>query len=861
MPAILLAVAFSAIALYHSYTVTRGHIAELIDRQSQLALRFDLAIRRYVAGHIRPEMEKHIGKNDFVPEAMSTSFVARAIFDDVHQEFPEYVLKFSAMNPRNPANQAGPEEQAMLAYFEANPKADKWSGQIHLDGRPYYACFHARRVESSCLKCHGNPEDAPASLVARYGRTAGFRRPLGSVFALDTVAIPMDRIRATMATDLRNHAVFILIGLIGFSTAVMAIFRIVVSRRLKLIAKHFRLIADHPQGQMIQPVVVDGHDEIRDLADGFNALARRLHDSHAMLEQRVMERTAQLLDTNGQLNARNAEREVAERELRESQRALATLLSNMPGMAYRCRNDADWAMEFVSEGSVELTGYSPEELINSRRISYAEVIHADDRDQVWEEVQRALANHEAFRLTYRIVTASGLQKWVWEQGRGITLPDGRLLAIEGFICDITDRKQAENLLHLAKEAADSANQAKSAFLANMSHEIRTPLTAIIGYADVLLEPGRLDQTCPDTIEAALTIKRNGEHLLSLINDILDLSKIEAGRMTVERIPCSPCALVGEVASLMRVRAEAKGLPLHVEYTTRVPEIIHVDPTRLRQILVNLLGNAIKFTEVGEVRLRVGYLTQESQGMLQFDVIDTGIGMTPDQAEQLFQSFVQADASTTRRYGGTGLGLTISLRLAEILGGTIRVIDTQPGRGTCFRLTIDAGCSGDVAMVADPLAATFVPPSADARARKGEPKSLLGLRVLLAEDGPDNQRLITHLLRKAGAEVEVVENGQKAIEQVLRRSRQERPFHAVLMDMQMPVLDGYEATRSLRSQGYGGRIIALTAHAMAGDRQRCLDAGCDDYAVKPVDRLRLVEAILADAASPLSPTCGSDTLSA
>ncbi len=389
--------------------------------------------------------------------------------------------------------------------------------------------------------------------------------------------------------------------------------------------------------------------------------------------------------------------------------------------------------------------------------------------------------------------------------------------------------------------AEMANISKSEFLANMSHEIRTPMTAILGFAENLLES---DQSESEKLNAIHTIRRNGEYLIDIINDILDLSKIEADKMVVERLPCNPCRIVAEVASLMRVRADAKGLPFNIEYIGAIPETIQSDPTRVRQILINLIGNAIKFTEVGGVRLVTRFVEGNHKPRLQFDVIDTGRGMTEEQVAKLFQPFVQADASTMREFGGTGLGLTISKRFAELLGGDIVFVETEEGVGTTVRVTVRTGSLDGVKMLEDPISATLV---ADAP-RPGTPVERLGLegcRILLAEDGPDNQRLISFVLQKAGAGVTVVENGKLAVDTALaalNRRREGDPKHTfdiILMDMQMPVMDGYEATGLLRLKGYTGPIIALTAHAMASDREKCIKAGCDDYATKPIDRKKLI----------------------
>ena len=398
-------------------------------------------------------------------------------------------------------------------------------------------------------------------------------------------------------------------------------------------------------------------------------------------------------------------------------------------------------------------------------------------------------------------------------------------------------------LETAKAQMEAATLAKSVFLANMSHEIRTPMTAILGFTENMLDP---DLTDSERLNAVHTIRRNGEHLLQIINDILDISKIEAGKLEVECIRCSPIQLVVDVHDLMIVQAERKKLPLGIEYIGPVPETIQTDPTRLRQILVNLIGNAIKFTDEGGVRLVIQTMFKDPIGgarpaepMLQFDVIDTGMGLSAEQIGKLFKSYSQANASTTRMFGGSGLGLMISNRLATMLGGDVKVF-SSPGEGSTFRVTVTTGPLDSVRMLTNPAEAAILQPE-DTSATKGE-TARLNSRILLAEDGPDNQRLIGHILRKAGAEVMIVENGKLAVDAAIKACDAASPFDLILMDIQMPVMDGYEATGLLRQKGYTGPIIALTARAMASDRKQCLDAGCDDYAIKPIDRKKLIQMI-------------------
>jgi len=391
--------------------------------------------------------------------------------------------------------------------------------------------------------------------------------------------------------------------------------------------------------------------------------------------------------------------------------------------------------------------------------------------------------------------------------------------------EMLERQVAERTAELerAKARADAANRAKTDFLANMSHEIRTPMTAILGYADLLAD----DATDASAVQnASQTIRRNANHLLGVINDILDLSKIEAGMMKPELEPASPAGVIAEAIALLGPVADERGLSLSGRMLTPIPASATTDPMRLRQILINLIGNGLKFTSEGGVRVEASH----EGDRLRVVVRDTGIGMSPEQSDRLFEPFVQADGSMTRRFGGTGLGLAISRRYARMIGGDLTV-ESEPGVGSAFTCEIHAPRepgAGDVPPGA------IDPDALLAHASSGRLEPVSG-RVLLVEDGPDNQRLIRHVLRKAGAEVTVAEDGAEALEIVER----EGGFDLILMDMQMPRMDGYEATRRLRASGYRGAIVALTAHAMPEQLRRCLDCGCDATGAKPIDREALI----------------------
>jgi signal transduction histidine kinase/CheY-like chemotaxis protein len=403
-----------------------------------------------------------------------------------------------------------------------------------------------------------------------------------------------------------------------------------------------------------------------------------------------------------------------------------------------------------------------------------------------------------------------------------------------------DLRHREDELVSSRDKAETASTAKSVFLANMSHEIRTPLTAIMGYAEVLYELGDISRAPQQRLDAIRAIERNSQHLLLIINDVLDISKIEAGKATIEILPCDVVQLIADIESLMRQRAESKQLPLIIQYDGPIPEFVRTDATRFRQIVVNLLGNAIKFTSQGSVRVVVRF-RDGSTPTLEVEVIDSGIGISADAQAQLFQPFVQADSSTTRRFGGTGLGLAISRQLAELLGGSLILADSQPERGSTFRLSISTGDVNGVARIVPSSNSKQAPRPSELVAPKVV-MTLVGVHVLVAEDGVDNQRLVRYLLERAGATVEMVDDGKQACDRILQPSSDCPPVHVILMDMQMPVMDGYAATRHLRAAGCDVPILALTAHAMADDRQKCIAAGCDDYVSKPIDRKEMIATI-------------------
>lgn len=385
-------------------------------------------------------------------------------------------------------------------------------------------------------------------------------------------------------------------------------------------------------------------------------------------------------------------------------------------------------------------------------------------------------------------------------------------------------------LEASRAEAERANQAKSAFLANMSHEIRSPLGAIMGFSELLRHT---DLTTEERSNYLSIIDRNSTQLLRVIDDILDLAKVEAGKMTIENIEFSLSELLADFASIVGFKARENGIKFELYADTPLPEEIISDPTRIRQILNNAVGNAIKFTPFGSVKLKVSYAEQ----ILSFEITDTGRGISPEQAKNLFKPFTQADDSTKRKYGGTGLGLTLTKNLCQALGGDFRMVESQLDKGSTFLATLKTITQPQTQIIPPNEIKFKTTPS---RMALDEQKRFSGIRILLVEDSPDNQILIKLMVQKLGGEIVIGSNGREGVDLALSHE-----VDVVLMDIQMPEMDGHEAVRTLRASGYKKPIIALTAHAMKEEIDRALESGFSSFATKPIEREKLIASVLAE----------------
>jgi PAS domain S-box-containing protein len=536
------------------------------------------------------------------------------------------------------------------------------------------------------------------------------------------------------------------------------------------------------------------------------------------------------------IERRDRARHLAELEL-ESLRRYRSLADAIPHIVFHANTDG--AVNYFNLLWSEVTGLTPE---RSSGDAWQSAFHPEDIQEFLRKWLDAMRTGDRFEAECRIFCRrkQGNSDFIKVEPRWhlvLGVPEKRSEAtITAWICtatDIHDRKAAEVALIRAKEFADSANAAKTQFLANMSHEIRTPLSAILGFSELMMSP---EQTIPERIQAATTIRRNGEQLLDIINEILDISKVESGKLEIDMTRTDLQTLLTELRSLFELHANERGLAFKIEMEETIPRFIVTDSTRFRQILINIVGNAIKFTSAGSVGLALSKVDREDKKVeLIVRVTDTGVGISTESRERLFKPFSQEDNSTSRRFGGTGLGLSLSRQLARALGGDVRIVESAPTLGSVFEVSILTHADPDdqgAVLTRGPLP---VRDTISAAVRTADGTVLNTKRILLVEDAVDNQVLISRYLTFAGAAVQIANNGAEALD-ILKTEA----FDVVLMDIQMPVMDGYTATQTLRERGYKSRIIALTAHALNSEREKCLAAGFDDHLPKPVNRQNLID---------------------
>jgi PAS domain S-box-containing protein len=519
-------------------------------------------------------------------------------------------------------------------------------------------------------------------------------------------------------------------------------------------------------------------------------------------------------------------------ELHASERRITAIADNIDGALFRMRLSDPPIMEYCSPGIKNLTGMEASSLIGKPPISHT-LMHPEDVERHKVTVANALQKREPYEIEFQFVLPGGEIKWILQRGAGTEHgDDGQPKYLEGFSIDITARKEIERALEQSKESAEAANRAKSDFLAIMSHEIRTPMNGVLGMTSVLLET----PLSPEQHRSATTIRDSAESLLHIINDVLDFSKLEAQKMEFEEIAFDLHSLLDYSIEIVQPRAKAKGLALMLDIAPDVPRYLMSDPGRIRQVALNLLGNAVKFTTHGSVTVGVTVAFHDGKRRLRVEVIDTGVGIPGDRLDRLFRSFSQTDASVSRQYGGTGLGLAISKKITECMGGSIGV-QSVTGQGSTFwfAVPVTEASAEDAARSSGHAHASEVAAALSSIAALGRP-----LRLLVAEDNATNQLVVKSVLAKFGIVPDFAGNGLEAIDAVMRR-----PYDIILMDVHMPEMDGLSAAKAIRAmQGPESQtpIIALTANAFSQDIELCRRAGMNSHVGKPFRTEDLIAAL-------------------
>lgn len=787
-----------------------------------MALSFDLAIRRYIAENVRPAMYDYLGKQIFVPETMSTSYVARSIFEEVRKDFPDYIIKFSSDNPRNPSNRAGPEELQIIDLFNNDPDLKRWQGIVTMGNRRYMAKFSARRMEPSCLQCHGDPEDAPALLIERYGKTAGFHRPLGKVIGMDTVAIPITRISEIIkSTSITTFAVSAL-WLFCFLLILGLVMKILVINRLGTIARHFKKAVVQDNYALNEPIELKGNDEISDLATGFNLLSKKLRGYHATLDETVQKRTRELNNKNRELEQEIAERREAESALRESEATLKSIFLAAPtgiGMV------SNRVLIQANARLCDMVGYSAEELIGQKStILYPSV---DEYEQAGTEIYTQLD-----------IADNGTAETRWKRKDGkiihvllsLTPVDtaDRTKGVTFTALDITPQKKAETDKRELEEllAQSQKMEALGLLAGGVAHDLNNVLSGIVSYPDLIL----MDLAENDPIVGPIrTIRDSGKKAAAIVQDLLTLAR--RGVTSTEVLNLN--AIVDEYLNspeYNKLKIYCPDLNVKTRYA---PDLLNIrgSSVHLKKTVMNLVTNASEAMPGSggtiEITTSTEHLDRPVKGYEQiregdYSVLrikDSGIGIEDRDLKRIFEPFY---TKKVMGRSGTGLGMSVVWGTVQDHDGYINV-DSTIGEGTVFELFFPS---------------TRGPVPKSRHTVRIEDYSGNGESILIVDDMKEQRQLTGKILKKLGYAVESAPTGERAVARIGESS-----FDLVILDMILePGIDGLETYRRIRSVRPGQKVLIASGYSETDRVKMAQELGAGQYLKKPYTLAKIAVAV-------------------
>jgi two-component system cell cycle sensor histidine kinase/response regulator CckA len=811
----IVTICYSIFLLCQTYSLTNTRVREVVEQQASMALEFNLAIRKYIGENVRPVMYKLLGQEEFIPETMSTSYVARTVFEDVRKEFPDYIIKFSSDNPRNPINQAGPEELKVIEYLNNNPDLNSWEGMVSIDGKQYMAKFRARRMEESCLRCHGDPKDAPASLLKRYGAVAGFHRPIGMIIGSDTVAIPMKKIYEQLWSESMPTILVSALALFFFFLAIIYITRFIIINRLTMISQHFINAAQQEDYSGINPIKIKGRDEISNLAFSFNTLTDRLKEYYTSLEMQVKERTIKLEDTNKQLREEIDERKRAEEAALANAERVRVFFSSI--------NDAIFVHPLKEEGfapfvevndiACERYGYSREEFL---QLSAPDITKKEDVSVHSKRGHRSKLLDEGHLVFEAVHIKKSGETFPVEIDSNIVYQFGApfILAV---VRDITERKRREEALRESEEKLARSKKMESLGLlaGGVAHDLNNILSGIVSYPELLLLDLPKDSKLRKPIE---TIQETGNRAAAIVQDLITVAR----GVAITKEPLNLNDLIGDFLNSPEFKKLEQFHSTLTFKTNLDTELCNIGGSHvhIRKVVMNLVSNASEAIEAsGTVTISTmnRYIDRPLRGYddvsigeyVVLAVSDDGPGISPDDLARIFEPFY---TKKVMGRSGTGLGLAVVWNVVQDHRGYIDV--TTDGTGTTFELyfpiTREKISDQDLSVPVEDY--------------KGN-----GETILVVDDIESQREISCKMLDKLGYKTHAVSSGEEAVEYL-----KDHTVDLILLDMIMdPGINGRETYEQIIKIHPNQKAIIASGFAETDEVKEAQKLGAGQYIKKPL----------------------------